>query len=428
MIIQTKNKIIYGVVVLVAVLAGVVVFVVVNPTNNAKISDTKEKIFPFGGAPSTENNNQPVSTTTPESAITLAGEQPVSMLSTQKMSRLVDAPVAGATFFIDNSGQTAIRYAEQKTGDVYDYSFSDGTSKLVLQQNLPGVHNVLWSNNGENAVFRFVKKAGNQDIIKTYILVSKEAEFEDNVIFEGRFLPDELPEVIISPDSEKIVYIQENKKGDSFVMSEEIRGNRDREQLFASPFSEWLLEQPKEELLTLTTKPSYDIDGYLFFTDITGGITTKILGDKKGLMTLTSPDATKILYATSEEDSYKLILYDVETKKEIVLNIKAFPEKCVWGTRDSNLIYCAVSNLTNNKNMPDSWYQGETSFSDDIWLLNTETGKTGLFSKTKDFTKWGIDVIKPLLSPDDSHLLFTNKLDGTLWLLELENIETQDYE
>jgi len=422
---QTKNKIIYSIVILVAVLAGIIVFVVVNPTNNPKITETKEKFIPFGNTPSVENT-QFMSTTTPSRNSTIPPDN--QLFSTQKMRHLVDVPVAGATFFTNDSEQTAIRYVKQKTGDIYDYSLDTGISKLVLQQNLPGVHNVLWNNNGKNAVFRFLKTVGNQETIKTYLLSFEETTMEDSAIFEGRFLPDELPEVIVSPDSEKIMYIQKNKKGDSFVMSEEIRGNRDREQLFASPFSEWLLEQPKEGLLTLTTKPSYNVDGYLYFTDITSGVTTKMLGDKKGLMALTSPDATKILYATSEKDSYKLILYDAETKKETVLDIKAFPEKCVWGTRDSNLIYCAVSNLTNNKNMPDSWYQGETSFSDDIWLLNTETGKTGLFSKTKDFTEWGIDVIKPLLSPEDSHLLFTNKLDGTLWLLELENIETQDYE
>ncbi|MFH1859010.1 MAG: hypothetical protein ABIJ80_01980 [Patescibacteria group bacterium] len=421
---KTNNKIIYGVVILVAILTSIIVFVLINPTNNSKIGDIKDRFLPFGNPPSAGNNPfvpTPDDTETPDDAPFVI----------QKMRRLVDAPVAGASFFTDDMGQISIRYAEQKNGDVYDYSLSNGVSRQILRQNLPGVHNVLWNNNGKNAIFRFLKTVGNQDTIKTYALFFEEIAPGEDAIFEGRWLPDELPEVIVSPISEKVAYLQKNKKGDSFIWLEEIKedqnmeGDQNREQIFASPFSEWLLEQPTEALLTLATKPSYNLDGYLYFVDIASKTTTKILGNKKGLMALTSPDATKILYAESAKNSYELILYNVETKKETALGIKAFPEKCVWSVGNSNLLYCAVSNLTNNKNMPDEWYQGGVSFSDDIWLINTETGKIGLLARTADFDfeGQGIDVIKPFLSPDNSQLVFTNKKDGTLWLLELETIE-----
>jgi len=412
---QTKNKIIYGVIIFIALLGGIIAFIIINPANNQRITDTKNKFLPFGNTPDIENGS--FDTITISDNVAPSDNQP---LFAQKMKRLVDAPVAGATFFTNSVGQINIRYAEQKTGDIYDYSLDTGISKLILRQNLPGVHNVLWGSNGQNAVFRFLKTVVNQDTIKTYILSFEEPGLEEKTIFSGKFLPDNIQEVIVSPSGKKVAYIQKNEQGDSFVMLEEIKEGQNREQIFASPFSEWLLEQPTENLLTLTTKPSYDIDGYLYFTDIASGVTTKILGNKKGLTALTSPDATKILYAKNEEQSYKLILYNVDTKEEINPNINSFPEKCVWGAGDGNLLYCAVPNLIGARNIPDKWYQGEVSYSDDIWLINTETKKAGLIAKTNDFNQNGIDVIKPFLSLDNRQLLFTNKIDNSLWLLELE--------
>ena len=209
-------------------------------------------------------------------------------------------------------------------------------------------------------------------------------------------------------------------------MSENLDGTGERQQLFASPFGEWLVEWIKDGLVVLTTKPSHNIDGYSYFVNTNNGTMKKILGEIKGLTVLTSPDATKILYAKSGKNVFDLVVYDIETKTETSLELNTFPEKCVWGTENTNLLYCAVSNFSNNNDLPDDWYKGVVSFSDEIWLINTETGKTGIVTPMKEFTGDGIDVTKISLSPEEDRLLFTNKKDRSLWMLKLETIGIEE--
>lgn len=426
---KKTHKILVALAVIITLLIAVVMVLVINPTNNTKITETKEKLLPFGSPTPPDDtiivepivDDDPFYDTQPEVA--------------QKLRRLVDEPVAGAISFNNEKGEVVIRYVEQKTGDIYDYSLNNKSSERIFQQTLLGIHDALWSSDGKNTVLRFLKTTGNEDTVKTYVVsfndISSESPDEqvsDNNDPFGKFLPDDLLEVVISPDDKNVVYLQ--KEGvNSFILSENLSGDQEREQIFTSPFTEWLVEYPKEGLLALTTKPSYNIDGYLYFINIENGTMEKILGETKGLTALTNSGATKILYSKSEKDSHNLVVYNIETKTETILELNTFPEKCIWGgVENNNLLYCAVSNFTDNTSLPDEWYKGKVSFSDDIWLINTETGKSGIIAETEKFNKDGIDVIKPFLDPNDKHLLMTNKKDGALWMLELGMVEFSEYE
>ena len=409
---KKTHKILVASSVFITILIGAVMVILINPTNNPKVTETKEKLFLFG------QPTPPDDTTTIEPTSTGDGQDSdIPTPTTQKLMRLVDGPVAGAVA-ITKGKETVIRYTEQKTGDIYDHSLNNKTSERIFQQTLLGIHDALWNKNGENMVLRFLKTESDQDIIKTYT-VSFGATSTDP---SGRFLPDNLLEVVLSPDGKNVVYLQKDNEN-AFVLLENWSGEKEREQVFTSSFTEWLMEYPKEELFALTTKPSYDIDGYLYFINTGEGTMEKILGEIKGLTTLVNPDATKVLYAKSGKNSHSLAIYNVTTKTETILGLKTFPEKCIWGDgENSNLLYCAVSDFGDNINLPDDWYKGKVSFSDDIWLINTETGKSGPVIKTGQFIKEKIDVIKPFLSPDNKHLLFINKKDGSLWMLKLETI------
>ena len=416
---KEKNKTILLIIVaLVTLLISAVIFIVINPTNNPTIIETKEKFLPFGKPTPVDNDLviEPIDDSSPYD------DQPQT---TQKLTRIVSVPVAGAHIIESVNGETVVRYVEQKTGDIYEYSLTTKTSERILQQTLLGIHKALWTKNGESVILRFLKEENNNTVIKTYAIPLKNVPLASSTASVGKFLPDDLPEIVVSGvDAKQVVYLQKNKGG-AFIMSENL-DDGERQQLFASPFSEWLVEWVKEGLVVLTTKPSYNISGYSYFINTENGTTKKVLGEIEGLTTLTSPDATKILYAKSGKNIFNLVIYDVETKTETVLDLNTFPEKCVWGTENINLLYCATPNFSNNNNLPDDWYKGKISFSDEIWIINTETGKTGLVTSLKEFARDGIDVTEISLSPDDEHLLFINKKDGFLWMLKLEVIGTEE--
>ncbi len=98
--------------------------------------------------------------------------------------------------------------------------------------------------------------------------------------------------------------------------------------------------------------------------------------------------------------------------------ITALPEKCLW-TKDSITLFCGAPNEIPEGMYPDSWYQGKVSFSDALWKINTETGALNILAIPEEDAREEIDLIDPMLSPDEHTLIFRNKKDSSLWSLQL---------
>ena len=65
---------------------------------------------------------------------------------------------------------------------------------------------------------------------------------------------------------------------------------------------------------------------------------------------------------------------------------------------------------------PDSWYQGTVSFNDAIWKIDAGTGTT---TKITTGAEGLIDATDLAITPDNSYLFVVNKIDGSLWSLDL---------
>ena len=66
------------------------------------------------------------------------------------------------------------------------------------------------------------------------------------------------------------------------------------------------------------------------------------------------------------------------------------------------------------------WYQGITSFSDSVWMIDIETQTVKVLADPVNIAGEEIDLIKPVLSQDENYLFFINKKDSSLWSLRLE--------
>jgi len=101
-----------------------------------------------------------------------------------------------------------------------------------------------------------------------------------------------------------------------------------------------LSQWPTNNAITLSTKPSANIPGYMYSMDGTGKNLGQVLGNVNGLTTMESPNGKFILYG---DNNLSLYIYRTDTKNSAVLGIKTLPEKCVWGS-GNDVIYCAVPN------------------------------------------------------------------------------------
>ena len=310
-----------------------------------------------------------------------------------------------------------LRYVERATGNIYQTFADKIEEQKFTNSSAPKVYEAYFANKGGGVVMRYLNK--DNQTIETYAgTLPKETLGGDSSSntneFTGQFLPENITDMSISPNSLSLFYVFDN--GDTATgVTAQASGNK-KNQIFNSPFTEWLTSWPNDRMITLNTKPSYGVQGFMYSLDPVTKKMNKILSGIYGLTTLTSPNGKLILYGNN---NLSLNLYNLDTQDSIALGIKTLPEKCVWNS-GSTAIYCAVPKSIDSANYPDSWYQGETSFSDQIWKVNVDSGSASIIADPVQFSKGeDVDGIKLSLDESEKYLFFVNKKDSYLWELSL---------
>lgn len=320
-------------------------------------------------------------------------------------------PTAPLTEFVP-----ALRYVSRETGNIYQ-TFADKLEERKFSSTIiPKVYEASFGNNGESVVMRYLKT--DNRTIETYVgTLQKEYLGADSVgtnEIKGFFLPENITETSLSSDASKLFYlfnIEDSSVGVTFSLQ-----SSTKVQIFDSPFTEWLSFWPNNKMITLTTKPSANVAGYMYAINPDKKDFTKILGGINGLTTLTSPDGKMVLYS---DNTLSLNIFDTETRSSSPLGVKTLPEKCIWAPTNDT-VYCAVPKFTNEVQYPDSWYQGETSFSDEFWKIDVTKGNTVLLLDPVSVSGGEeIDGIKLALDQNQNFLFFINKKDSHLWELKL---------
>jgi hypothetical protein len=130
-----------------------------------------------------------------------------------------------------------------------------------------------------------------------------------------------------------------------------------------------------------------------------------------------SPNGKLILYGNS---GVSLSIYNTTTRDTNILSLNTLPEKCVWSKTSEN-IYCAVPKIIESGLYPDSWYQGEVSFSDQFWKIDVLNGNTTLLlDPAREEGGGEIDGVKLALDGNENFLFFINKKDSFLWRILLK--------
>ncbi|MFA4975588.1 MAG: hypothetical protein WC839_02305 [Candidatus Paceibacterota bacterium] len=311
----------------------------------------------------------------------------------------------------------AIRYVRKSNGNIYQ-TFADKIDERKFSSTvIPTVYEAFFGNNGESVLMRYLKK-DNQTIETFLSTLQKEYLGADSVGINevnGYFLPENVSDLSISSDMKKVFYLFNSK--DTTIGNTVSLEDTTKIQVFDSSFSEWLSSWPSTNMITVTTKPSYATPGFMYAIDPTKKDFNKVLGGINGLTTLTSPSETMVL---NSDNTLSLSIFNKETGVSSSLDLQTLPEKCVWGTA-SDVIYCAVPKSISGTEYPDSWYQGETSFSDQIWKIDVESRNTTMISdlSSVDGTE-DIDGIKLSLDENQNFLFFVNKKDSYLWELQLK--------
>lgn len=351
-----------------------------------------------------------------------------------KLRKLSQSAVAGMTSRNIVNGKetkTSVRFIERATGHVYEMATDSWTLEKISNTTIPKIYNAIWSKDPNSLYVRRI--LDNTEEIETFFATLKPTaatstnpqESADTgnyntgtkFAIEGVYLPKNIENLAVGNDGKKIFYFTTKEARGLGILSNTngVGGS----EIWDSPLVEFLISWPKEDIVTFTTKPSASIEGFMYFLNRNTLKAQKTLGGVLGLTTLTSPDAQNVLYGESKGGRYNLKMLDNKGKTSSTISLSTFPEKCVWSNKDVGIIYCAVPFSWPKGSYPDSWYQGITSFNDEIWQINLTTGANKMLAKPEEMAGETIDGINLSLSKDEDHLFFLNKKDSSLWSLRL---------
>ena len=384
---------------------GLALFVFLRGPSENKETSTKDEGFFSFLFPSSENKEgAPYAGPTEQLD---DGEYNVGDYSTPgKLIQLTRKAVSGATF---NEEDLKINYFEKPTGHLYEI---DSFGKNEVQKTIttiPKIFEVSFSADSSRAVFRYLAESEEESVIEPVYTFSATSLESQEV--EGIFLPMNTAVAVSSPKEDKIFYLLVGDTSAGLISDFE---NKNKKEIFYSPFSEFLADWPAEKTITLLTKPSSLVEGYFYRLNPGTGSFTKIIGNIKGLTALYSPHGNRVIYSQSEGSGLSTKIYDIDTGVSSDFNYKTMPEKCLWSPANKDIIYCAVPVEIPSGHYPDDWYKGNVQFADKLWKINLADGSTETILEGGDF-----DMVSLFSNSTEDFVFFQNKKDGTLWSLKL---------
>lgn len=377
----------------------------------------------FGGLAPGEGGTLPGGTTgsgtIPDGTEATTTEQdPFEEPELPALRQLSANPVAGATFYTDG-GDTKIRYMERGTAHVFDTYPRKAEWQRVSHMTIPRVYEAWWYGNGSSTVLRLLDEADGVTENFAANVVPRVAEAEDDAHYQltGRFLDRGIRSLArLESDQDEVAFLTPDTVSTIFTITTRNESTTAREEIQGS---EWQLQWPTANRLYATTNASAAFDGYLFAFIGSADEPAKVLGPAKGLTTLVSPSGRYVLYSESANKTFTLHLYDTEKGTSQAQKLRTLPEKCVWYTESPPSVYCSAPGVVYNGEYPDIWYQGQIHFYDTIFRVDLDS--TTVYS-VADYgvLQRPMDITNPQLTADGTYLIFTNKIDGILWGLDLE--------
>ncbi|MDB5259672.1 MAG: seg, partial [Candidatus Taylorbacteria bacterium] len=232
------------------------------------------------------------------------------------LRQLYATPVGGmgAT---TTASSTLVHFIDRGTGHIYEASSDSLMIKKLSNTTISRVNESYWSQTANAAVLRYTQPDSDKitaffaqlrrTIPETAATGTSSAKAPvpttasgNSISYElkGNYLSTDILSIAVSPKRDKLFEISyENGKGVGYVASFD---ERTRIQMFDTPLTQVNIEWPEENTLAMTTKGSASTPGYLYFFNIKKGTMAKVIGPVRGLSTLTSHDATKILYGAAD--------------------------------------------------------------------------------------------------------------------------------
>ncbi len=367
--------------------------------------------------------NEPTSTSTTEITDPL----------TLPLVRVWDKPATGQTFVTQNilreivststqgtttietrrtvrATSTVIVFVDRMTGYIYGFPLETGKPFQMSNTVMPGVYDAQIFDEGKKVILRYLDQEKNK-IVGVVANIPNVQENEMPLPLTNiQYITNPVTSIATNFKKDKVSYLVTTETGSS-LYTITAKGPT---LVTSSPFKEWMLSYGGENLY-VTSKPSAYVNGATFSIPTFQPEVT----EKTGLMS--TPGANGVIL-NSMWSAQGLATFISDNGDIKLLASKTLASKCAWGER--KFLVCAIPKLTlkGSEGLPDDWFQGRVSYSDDFFAVDSTTGETyPLYSFKQD--EGNFDVTNMTISKENIFLTFNKKQDSTLWLLNTSLIE-----
>lgn len=401
---------------IIVIIIGVALFLGLSTTEQegeTRVGFSLREFLPFGK--SEETTETPVRTDSEGTPITnTLGPVP-------RLRKISSEPVAGAVIF--NQGTTSIvRFVEKGTGNVYEVSSNSTEKRRLTNTTIPKITRAFWLPLGSGFLAQTLMSESTiieTNFVKLNKSVTSSSSPENLTPYETVIskLPTDIKEIAVKPDGSKIFYYTIVNGGSRWYLSSP--DGTGSTLVYSHPLTEWLPRWTNGDTVSIQTKSSSKNIGYAYDFNTQNRTLSKIGLGTYGLSL--NPDSSGTFnLVSSGGKTPEILAYDIKNDSYLRTKVNSLADKCVWLKKESVSIYCAVPNGIPNGDYPENWYQGKITTEDSIRKVNVADNVFYVTLNLSAESGQKIDVTDISISPDDSHLIFRNKIDGFLWMLRLE--------
>lgn len=376
----------------------------------------------------------------------------------EKLIKIWDRPVAGYGFYIKKNPYSYeneygdivkgeednpfIQFVDSETGYIYEKDLSEPLSLpvQVTDKSFPNTVRAYFMNDKNGGKGRVFIQYEENNNIKTITASIPEYFGSTANLLNIASLPDNIKFITTSPDSKKLLYIvTKNKTTNDFsdfytdwYYINDIN-NTYGNKIYTSPLFYWKASLLNDGTIYPFTIPTYFESNNLYklsFSSSSLGVLKQIYGNHNGMFF--NINDNNILVSIMTGDGIKLYKKSFTDKSFtdydlISLNFNTLGDKCAqYDSKVDTTIICSVPKTikTYEYGLPDGWYQGMTSWDDNLYIVNDEyTFGQLLFDIHSDSDYQDIIDGRNLnINNLKTHLAFINKNDGSLWTLNIINI------
>lgn len=304
-----------------------------------------------------------------------------------------------------NGGERVMLYAEAGTGHVFSINLTTGMETRLSNITIPNAQKAEFNTDGTLVAIR--SGYGIQNSIELLTLAGENSATQETL----------LPKMVDFNFSgeDNILFSEYTSSG---LLGREYNTETGVSRtLFSVPFQNatiaWSLNASTPHYVY--PKPTAKLTGFLY--RISNGIVVREQASGGGLTAL----ANESYYIHTVTTARGPVSFVTERTNGVTRALSQIiqPEKCVFSSQNSDIIYCGYQEANLNYEFPDNWYKGLMSFADPVWEINVEKRIATRLVDTKKETGRELDIIGMDMSSEAKVLYFINKNDNTLWMYEI---------